>query len=148
MTIPRTQVDAVEAVLAWINAQPGLSGAGNPLPLGARRWEERSPGQGAYALLVYVGNGPDLGDAVFMTSARVSATVFAGTDAASRVAAIALAELYAASQYAPPQTVVLRDGSSVVIQAIDNIAGPRNLQPATGDWAHLLDATFTITPIP
>ena len=149
MPIPTSHVDAVEAVRAWINGLTDLVGAGKPLPNGAHRWREISPGEGAYAWLVYAGGGPDPGDQVFASRAVVSATIFAGTAAAARVAAVAYLNQLEAAQYRPPETVTLEtDGSSAIVAAIDSITGPVDLQPATGDMAFLVDATFLLIPNP
>ncbi len=144
MTTPTVAVDAVEAVRAWINAQPTLVGAGQPLPLGAHRWRERSPGQGAYAFLVLAGGGPDPTEAPIQ-QARVSASVYAGTLDAARTAAIALFNAYAATVWQPNPTVTWPDGSALLL-AVDDITGPQQL-PDT-EPGYLVDAVFTLQPIP
>jgi hypothetical protein len=148
MTQPSTFVSAVEAVKAWVNGRPGLTGAGGPLPLGARTdWlAPRSPGQGGYALLTYVGGGTADGDGVFMQQARVSANVYAGTLPAAELAARALIEAIEQFQYQPPVTVTVdpdRGGGSVIVQAIDNVTGPTAIPDG-----YLVDAVFYLSPSP
>ena len=144
MSFPATFVDPVETVKAWINAQTALVGPGTRLPLGAHKWGERSPRVGAYAWLVHAGGGPAEGDAVFMGQYRVSATVYAGTDVAARLGALAYAEVLAAFEYAGPATVALPDGTTATVMAVDNITGPTAL--ATGEDAYLVDAVFYLRP--
>lgn len=143
MTVVGSAVDPVEAVRAWVNAQATLVGAGNPLPLGAHRWRERSPGEGAYALIVPAGGGPDATEAP-MLAARVGAQIYAGTEAAARRGASGYLDLLASLDYLPPPTVTWAAGSAV-IEAVDQITGPTPIS-STGEYAYLVDAVFYLHP--
>lgn len=143
MTVVGSAVDPVEAVRAWINAQAALVGAGNVLPLGAHRWREKSPGQGAYALIVAAGGGLDPTEAPMM-NIRVGAQIYAGTEAAARRAADGYLDLLASLDYLPPQTVTWPDGTAV-IEAVDQITGPTPIA-STGEAAFLVDAVFYLHP--
>lgn len=145
--IPATFVDGIEAVRAWINDFSGVAGEGRLLPLGAHSWLTRSPGQGAYALLVYAGGGVMDGDATFTAQPRISANVYAGTELAARTAAVALREAMEQFQYQPPVIVTLdpqRGGGRALVQTVDNITGPTPLP----DDGYLIDAVWTLSPSP
>lgn len=135
-------VDAVAATIEWVNTQPDLVGAGSPLQGGAHRWRERSPGQGAYALIVYAGGGRAESEAP-IHEARISASIYAGSEPAARVAAVAYANLLDQVEYLTPITL---PESGAVLLSVDSITGPLH-QPDIGEERYIVDAVLHLTSI-
>lgn len=85
-------IAAEAAVRAWVNAQP-IVGQGNPLARGAYLREQRSPADGAYAVIMRTPEGaaasPVAEDGTVCT-ARMQCIVYAGTEQAAENAAAAL----------------------------------------------------------
>ncbi|MEU9888010.1 hypothetical protein [Sphaerisporangium sp. NPDC051011] len=131
---------AVTAVRAWINSLDSLVGKGLPLALGAFRAADppRSPGQGAYALLSQVGGSLELVAEEGIGRARISATIYAGTDEAAEAAAVAyLNTLEALTGDPAPMGDIAR------CLVADDITGP----VALPDLGYLIDADFYLTSI-
>lgn len=133
-------VVAVTAVRAWVNSLTGtLVGSGRPLAHGAHRHHLRSPGQGAYALLSRVGGTQELIAEDGVDRARISASIYAGTDEAAEIAAVAYANAVAALRGAPAAM-----GAATCLVA-DNIAGPFLVDNHDSDrdqYQWLCDADF------
>ncbi|GAA2990799.1 hypothetical protein [Streptosporangium longisporum] len=132
-------VVAVTAVRAWINTLDTLVGPGRPLALGAFRQHPRSPGHGAYALLSRVGRGADLVAEDTIDSPRISASIFAGTDEAAEIAAVAYANAVANLRGAPAVM-----GETRCLTA-DDIVGPLLVDNHDSDreqYQYLVDASF------
>lgn len=131
-------VAAVTAVRAWLNGRDDLVGEGNAFPLGAHRALLRSPGQGAYVLLSRVGGGPGLTAEDGVDRARISASVYAGTDEAAENAATAYRNAVEGLSGAPAPM-----GTAQCLVA-DNISGPLLIdQHAAGDqFVYAVDADF------
>jgi|SRR5579872_873337 len=124
--------DAETAVRAWVNANGDLTGtpaAPGPLARGAYLIQQRSPADGAYAVLARQG-----GDAEPITAepspfdvARVIAVIRAGTVEAAERAANAYADAVKTLTGAP----VACGDTGVIIRGHTNLTGPQFLpQPA------------------
>jgi hypothetical protein len=111
-------VVALPAVRAWVNSNTALVGQGKPLALGAFLETTRSPGTGAYALLMRVGRGDDLVAEETVDSPRVSATILAGTLEAAETAAVAYANAVDSLRGVRAQM------GAVSCLVADNITGP------------------------
>lgn len=113
------RVAAVTAVRAWVNAQRGtLVGPGTPIAQGAFRTQVRSTADGAYLTLSRVGGTGDLFAESPADRARISASIFAGTDEAAEAAAVAYANAIEALAGRP---AAMGDARCLVA---DNITGP------------------------
>jgi hypothetical protein len=113
-------------IVAWINAQGWLVGAGNPLPLGAIRANRRrrSPGQGAYAAISLIASSRDPSEAPIHAEA----------------AAVAYANLLDQTDGQPVNL-----GTATLLIA-DSITGPL-YSPDGDEHRYLVDATCHLTPI-
>lgn len=132
-------VIAVTAVRAWVNSLDTLVGAGNPLTLGAFRQHPRSPGQGAYAVLSRIGRGADLIAEETVDSPRISASIFAGTDEAAEIAAVAYCNHLDALRGAP---AAMGDAHCL---AVEDIVGPLLVDNHDSDreqYQVMVDASF------
>lgn len=131
-------VPAVAATVDWVNGRVDLIGKGNPIPLGAyrRSMRPRSPAQGAYMLLSQVGGSPDLLAEGGVNRARISASVYAGTEEAAEAAAYAYATAVEALSGSPVQM-----GPVARCLVADNIAGPLQVD-APDEHLFLIDADF------
>lgn len=134
-------VPAVAATVEWVNALADLIGKGNPIPLGAfrRSHRPRSPGQGAYLLISQVGGSPDLLAEGGASRARISASVYAGTEEAAEAAAVAYASAVEALTGEPVQM-----GAVARCLVADNITGPLQVD-APDEHLFLVDADFYLT---
>ncbi|WP_436759328.1 hypothetical protein [Streptosporangium sp. V21-05] len=135
-------VVAVTAVRAWVNSLDTLVGSGRPLALGAFRQHPRSPGHGAYALLSRIGRAAgDLVAEDTIDSPRISASIFAGTDEAAEIAAVAYANAVDALRGAP---AVMGDARCLVA---DDLAGPLLVDNHDSDreqYHYVVDASFYV----
>lgn len=134
-------VAAVTLVRAWITSQTGLVGPGKPITLGAFRQHPRSPGHGAYILLSRIGRAGDLVAEELIDSPRISASIYAGTDEAAELAAVAYANAVAALA-GQPATV----GAATFLLA-DDVVGPLlvdNHDSEREQWQYLVDASFYV----
>ncbi|GAA3172472.1 hypothetical protein [Nonomuraea roseoviolacea] len=135
-------VAAVTIVRAWLNSlTTTLVGPGRPIPLGVLRTHPRSPGQGAYLLLSRIGRASDLVAEDLIDSPRISASIYAGTDEAAELAAVAYANTLTALSGAP---AVMGDRRCL---AADDVVGPLLVDNHDSDreqWQYLVDATFFI----
>lgn len=130
---------ALPAVRAWVNSNTALTGAGQPLALGAYLEPPRSPGAGAYALLSRVGRAGDLVAEETVDSPRITATILAGTLEAAEAAAVAYANAVDSLRGA---RVAMGDVACLVA---DNITGPLyiDLHRSTQEqYQFLVDADF------
>jgi hypothetical protein len=128
-------------IVAWINAQGWLVGAGNPLPLGAIRANRRrrSPGQGAYAAISLIASSRDPSEAP-IHAAVLSASVYGMTDENAEAAAVAYANLLDQTDGQPVNL-----GTATLLIA-DSITGPL-YSPDGDEHRYLVDATCHLTPI-
>ncbi|MFD1547014.1 hypothetical protein [Nonomuraea guangzhouensis] len=134
-------VAAVRLVRSWLTSQTTLVGPGKPIALGAFRQHPRSPGQGAYVLLSRIGRAGDVVAEDVIDSARISASIYAGTDEAAEDAAVAYANAVTALTGSP---AVIGDARCLVA---DDLVGPLLVDNHDSDreqWQYLVDATFTI----
>lgn len=133
-------VAAVVAVRDWLNGRTGdLVGPGKPISLGAFRAHPRSPGQGAYVLLSRIGGSQELTAEDGVDRARISASIFAGTDEAAELAATAYANAVTSLSGAPAAM-----GSAMALVA-DSISGPLLVDQHDSDreqFQYLVDADF------
>lgn len=130
---------AVSLVRDWLNSIDTLVGPGRPIALGAHRRHPRSPGHGAYVLLSRIGRAADLVAEELLDSARISASIYAGTDEAAELAAIAYANAVTALAGAP---AVMGDTACLVA---DDVVGPLLVDNHDNDreqWQYLVDASF------
>lgn len=119
--IPRTYVDALGAMRAWIDLRTAtLVGAGNPLQLGAHL-KKISGGQPVvYAYLEeQLSRRSDDGAENPDMLAALSAQIYGGTREAATLAAVALAEEMSAELDGRPASV-----PGALIMAVDDIQGP------------------------
>ncbi|MEV4179940.1 hypothetical protein AB0J28_00655 [Streptosporangium canum] len=140
-------VVAVTAVRTWLNSRDDLVGPGRPIARGAFRQHPRSPADGAYVLLSRIGRGGDLVAEELVDSPRISASIYAGTDEAAEIAAVAYCNALAALTGAP---AVMGDTQCLVAE---DIVGPLlvdNHDSEREQYQYLVDATFVLisTPIP
>jgi hypothetical protein len=135
-------VVAVTAVRNWVNSLTDtLVGPGQPLARGAFRAQPRSPGQGAYAVLSRIGRSGDLVAEDTVDSPRISASIFAGTDEAAEIAAVAYANAVDALRGTP---AVMGEARCLVA---DDIAGPLLVDNHDSDreqYQYLVDASFYV----
>lgn len=132
-------VAAVSIVRDWLNSIDTLTGSGKPIALGARRRHPRSPGQGAYALLSRIGRAADLVSEELLDSPRISASIYAGTDEAAELAAVAYANTVSSLTGSP---VLMGDERCLVA---DDVVGPLlvdNHDSEREQWQYLVDASF------
>lgn len=132
-------VVAVPVLLAWLNGIDTLTGPGNPIELGAFRAHPRSPSRGAYILLARIGRATDLVAEDRLDSPRISASIYAGTDEAAELAAIAYANTVSALAGSPAQ---MGDERCLVA---DDVVGPLAVDNHDSDreqWQYLVDASF------
>lgn len=134
------RVAAVVAVRAWVNAQRGtLVGPGTPIVQGAFKEQPRSTADGAYVVLSRVGGTGDLFAESPADRARISASIYAGTDDAAERAAVAYANAVEALSGARASM-----GGSICLVA-DNITGPLTVDNHDNDreqYRYLVDADF------
>lgn len=79
------------AIRSWLNARP-IVGEGSPLARGAYLREQRSPADGAYAVLTRTAEQPGgvVAEDGLVSKARLIASVYAGTEDAAEAAAVAV----------------------------------------------------------
>ncbi|WP_101791028.1 hypothetical protein [Nonomuraea indica] len=132
---------AVGIVRNWLNDIDTLTGPGNPIALGAHRRHPRSPGHGAYVLLSRIGRAGDLVAEDLIDSPRISASIYAGTDEAAELAAVAYANAVIALSGSPS---VIGDSRCLIA---DEVVGPLlvdNHDSEREQWQYLVDASFYI----
>jgi len=132
-------VPAVTLVREWINSLEDLVGAEKPLALGAFRRHPRSPASGAFAVLSRVGGTRGMTAEDGIDGARISASIFAGTDEMAEAAAVAYANAVEALSGAP---AVMGDARCLVA---DSVTGPLLVDQTDSDrdqFHYLVDATF------
>jgi hypothetical protein len=129
---------AVTAVRAWLNGRTDLVGKGKPLGLGVFRASRppRSPGQGAYVLLSQISGGSELLAEAGIGRARISATVYAGTEDTAEAAAVAY---FNAVEALTGEPAAMGDTARCLIAA--DLSGP--LMGPDDGW--LVDADFYLT---
>lgn len=136
-------VVAVTAVRAWLNSLTDtLVGPGRPISRGVYRQHPRSPADGAYILLSRIGRGGDLVAEDIVDSPRISAGVFAGTDEAAEIAAVAYCNTLGGVRGAP---AVMGDTRCLLV--VDDIVGPLLVDNHDSDreqYQYLVDASFFI----
>ncbi|MEV0584105.1 hypothetical protein [Nonomuraea sp. NPDC050310] len=131
---------AVTAVREWVNAQRGtLTGPGTPIPQGAFRQQVRSTADGAYVVLSRVGGTGDLFAERPADRARISASIYAGTDGAAELAAVAYAN---AVEALSGTRTPMGDATCLVA---DNVTGPLLVDNHDTDreqFHYVVDADF------
>jgi len=118
---------AAEAALrAWVNARP-IVGEGQLLSRGAYLREQRSPADGAYAVIARnpEGLGSIVAEDSTLARARIQAVVFAGTEEAAENAAAALLSEFEKLTGMPEPCGT----TGVTVLIADNFTGPF-FQPA------------------
>lgn len=135
-------VDAEGAVRDWVNGRTDLVGEGGPIHLGAHLGGRlRSPGRGAYVVLLRVGGARALTAEKPFDQARISATFYAPTKEIACVAATAYTTALEGVDGAPVQM-----GPLVVCHVVDNISGPTALDDrADTEYRYLVDAEFVMS---
>lgn len=132
-------IPAVTVVRDWLNSLDNLVGPGKPIAVGAHRRHPRSPGHGAYVLLSRIGRASDLVAEDVLDSPRISASIYAGTDEAAEIAAVAYANTVAALTGSPAGM-----GAERCLVA-DDVVGPLLVDNHDSDreqWQYLVDASF------
>lgn len=136
-----------QAVRAWANAQAGLTGEGNPLSRGAYLRSQRSPADGAYAVLGTVPARGRLGgitaEDARVRAHRVAAVIYAGTLEAAETAAAAYAQAVLSLTGNP----VPMGSSGVTCLVTDNLSGPVLVPtpPDAGEaYAFAVEADFLL----
>lgn len=134
------RVAAVGAVLAWVNDHPTLTGEGHPLDQGAFRGQVRSPSRGAYLELYRIDGADALTAEEGADQARIAGVIYAGTDEAAEVAAVAYANALCQLTGTP---AVMGD---VLCLVVDDITGPQLIDGRAGSsgelYAYQVDANF------
>lgn len=135
---------AEAAVRAWINGRADLLGDGNPLPLGAFLRDQRSPENGAYAVVSRSPEGavraPVAEDAAF-TTARMQVLVFAGTEESAEIAAKAVRAAFETLNGCPEPC----GGTGVTVRVADNHNGPFYVPGTTEPYCFQVGADFLLT---
>ncbi|MER7131255.1 hypothetical protein [Streptosporangium saharense] len=129
-------VVAVTMVREWINGLDTLVGPGRPLSRGAFRQMPRSPADGAYAVLSRIGRASDLVAEDTIDSPRISASIYAGTDEAAELAAVAYCNALDALRGAPS---AMGDARCLVVE---DIVGPLYVEDSDQEHRYLVDASF------
>lgn len=136
---------ADQAMRAWVNARPGLTGPGNPLAAGAFLRSQRSPASGAYAVLAA---GPSLRAGLAaedgsVSTHRLTFLVHAGTQEASEDAVTALANAVRTLRGNPEPC----GDTGVMVLVHDNMTEPADVpMPASGGelYAYMISADFVL----
>jgi hypothetical protein len=131
-------VSAEQAIRAWINSQPGLTGRGCPLANGAWLYgqEVRSPASGAYARVMREpgAGGSLVAEAPDPAPARITAHVYAGTVQAAERAATALAAAWQGLTGCPEPC----GATGVRVLVADNFSDPGYVpMPGSGGEQHM-----------
>lgn len=134
------RVAATDAVLAWANEHPTLTGQGNPLDLGAFDTQIRSPSRGAYLWVTRIDGADAMVAEGAIDEARMAGVIYAATRKAAEAAAVAYANALAAlSGTHTPM------GDAVCL-VVDDITGPQLIDDQAGSRGELvayqMDATF------
>lgn len=131
---------AEAAVRAWVNGKPLLVGEGRPLSQGAFLASQRSPADGAYAVLHRTTS--NLTDLVAeddgVTFARIIFTVRAGTELAAEEAASALADEIRRLRGCPEP--MGDSGMTVMVSAY--LTGPDFIAGESEPYAYAVAADF------
>jgi len=137
-------ITAEAAIRAWVTTLP-IVGEGNPLSRGAYLQEQRSPADGAYTVLA---RAPEGGRSVVaedgtVNVARIVFQVYAGTEQAAELAAVALLDHIERLNGCPE----LCGTEAVKILVTDNRSGPfyLGLQPERENHAFQVNADFVLT---
>lgn len=134
-------VDAEAAVRDWVNGRTDLVGPGSPIQLGAHLGHGlRSPGRGAYVLLLRVGGVRALTAERPFDQARISATFRGTTKEMAANAAIAYVTALEGLSGAP-----VAMGPLVVCHVVDNITGPTAIDDGSAEYRYLADAEFVLS---
>ena len=137
-------IAAEAAVRAWINDLP-ITGEGNPLSRGAYLREQRSPADGAYAVIARQPEGVTyrVAEDGAVCTARIQCLVYAGTEESSEAAAAALMTEIERLTGCPEPC-----GPGVRVLVTDNRSGPFQIPagPDTGEqFAFQVNADFVLT---
>lgn len=139
-------IAAEAAIRAWVNSKTALVGAGRPLSNGAYLRQQRSPDSGAYLVLARVPGGQDLvaeQDPGALDTARIAASIYAGTEEAAENAAAAYATAVQDLTGNPEPC----PGTGVRVLVSDNVTAPAYVpQPAdTGEpYCFTVTADFVL----
>lgn len=139
-------IAAEAAIRSWVNAQKTIVGEGNLLSRGAYLVEQRSPADGAYAVISRQSEGvtyPVAEDSSVCT-ARMQCVVYAGTAQAAELAADALLKQIERLTGCPERC----GDAGVKVLVTDNRIGPFQI-PAAADsgeiYAFQVNADFVLT---
>lgn len=138
-------VSAQAAIRAWLNASP-IVGEGKPLARGAYLIEQRSPADGAYAVLLRTSEGIErvVAEDGRIGVARMQFLIYAGTVVAAENAANAVRDLNETLSGAPQ---VCGD-TGYRIMVADNHLGPFAIPPPPDNgeaYAFQVNADFLLT---
>ena len=140
-------VDVEGAVRAYVNAYPGLTGAGNPLPSGVHLRKGRSPSKGAVADMELI-PPVTIDDATH--TARISFRVRAiGSEDGARYQAMNACRRLAEAVLALsglPAVVTTGMGEHVRLIVAGQSAGPTFGGDQGGESTYIFDATFMCQP--
>lgn len=133
------------AIRAWLNARP-IVGDGQLLARGAYLREQRSPADGAYAVLTRTVEQPGglVAEDGVVSRARLIATVYAGTEEASEAAACAVRNEFEKLTGCPEQC----GATGVTVFVAANHIGPVfvPVAPDSGEiYAFQVTADFVLT---
>ncbi|MFI7468137.1 hypothetical protein [Nonomuraea sp. NPDC049646] len=132
-------IPAITVVRDWLNSLDTLVGPGRPLAQGVFREGIRSAADGAYAVISRIGRAGDLVSEDLLDSPRISASIYAGTDTAAELAAVAYANTLAALTGA---ATAMGDHQCLIA---DDIVGPLlvdNHDSEREEWQYLVDASL------
>lgn len=133
------------AIRAWLNARP-IVGDGQLLARGAYLREQRSPADGAYAVLTRTVEQPGgvVAEDGLVSMARLSVAVYAGTEEAAEAAAVAVRNEFEKLTGCPEPCGT----TGVTVLAAANHLGPMFLPVAADSgeiYAFQVTADFVLT---
>lgn len=138
-------IAAEAAIRAWVNARSDLKGEGNPLSAGAYLLDQRSPADGAYAVLARAAGGASLvAEAGEVTTATIAAACYAGTQESAEIAAAALRTAFESLQGRPEAC----GDTGVRVLVASNHQGPVYVDqgPDSGElYCFQVNADFVLT---
>jgi hypothetical protein len=136
---------AETAIRSWVNSKPGLVGPGNPLAGGAFLRQQRSPADGAYAVLARAGGSSDMvaeQDPNLCAAVIIAQIYSPAEDAAERAAAALMTEIEQLTGCPEPA-----GDSGLTILVADKTLGPTFIPqpPDSGEpYCFQIQAEFTL----
>jgi hypothetical protein len=133
-----TYLDAGGAVKEWVNTVSGLTGASNPIPLGASLKQREGAANAAYGYIVELPATTWGGAEHQSLSARIELQIYGPTKEAAATAAVAYCE--ALMTLVHGQRAILPESGATLVGA-DNVEGPQWF-PDNEEPRYIVDADF------